>query len=236
MSLSPLKSCVVGVRLSDDQYAPFAPLMQEAGLKPAPYFRQLVLSRSPKILHSQMDLDRLGQCYAKASQTINQVAHQANAAPYKGVVNQSLYVAWLRRLMTTKTLLHLALPETSPPIRPRRAGVQSKKGDKTRCINFRLTPEELEPFADMMRRANCSSSTFFRELILNGEPEFKEYTGFRRKLLFLFNKSANNTAQLARVGKAAFSRGLIEEDLFTQWLKTLSDIETILLMGMDYAD
>ncbi len=236
MPTSTLKSCVVGVRLSAGQYALFGPAIQDSGLKPAGFFRQLVLSRSPKMTHSPLDLDRLGQCFAMASQTLNTLAHEANAAPYKGALYESHFVAWLKRLVSIRNLIYLALPETSPPTRITYAAVKSTVGEQSICINFRLTPEELEPFLEMMEKAHCSRSTFFRELILKGEPEFKTYTGLRKQLVFLYNKSANNTGQLARVASAAFERGLIEEPLLARWHLSLTDIKRILLMGIEYAD
>jgi len=236
MPTSALKSCVVGVRLSASQYALFLPAIQVSGLKPAAFFRQLVLSRSPKMIHAQLDLDRLAQCFAMASQSINTVAHEANAAPYKGGMYESHFLLWLKRLTAIRNLMYVALPESSPPSRITYAGIKSAVGERSVCINFRLTPDELEPFLDMISKAQCSRSVFFRELILNGQPEFKEYSGLRKQLVFLYNKSANNTAQLARVANSAFERGVIEEALLARWHLSLTDIKRILLMGIDYAD
>ncbi|KPW75621.1 Relaxosome component, partial [Pseudomonas syringae pv. coriandricola] len=109
-------------------------------------------------------------------------------------------------------------------------------GKKVHIIRFRLTQDEMAQFDDMIKRAGCSVSDFFRKLILNQLPVFREFTGFKRRIVFIVNKAGNNISQLAYIAKAASDRGIITDSVRDKWYETLMVIESILLAGIDHAD
>lgn len=235
------KSCPVSCRLTADQYAPYVEAIALAGLKPAQYFRDLVLSRSPTFTESAFDKTRMLQIFEKSGTTINRVAYQANSAPYKGAVYQSQYVRWFNRLCSIQILLQTSLPTTDPPGRSRarsngNRGSPADKDNKAHIIRFRLTQDELNQFEHSIKRAGCSHSAFFRELIINSKPTFKEFTGFKKRIVFIVNKAGNNITQLAYIAKAAEDRGIITDDQMVKWLRCLVSIEALLLAGVEHAD
>lgn len=235
------KSCPVSCRLTGEQYAPFIQAITVSGLKPAQYFRNLVMSRLPKFAESTFDKKRMLLIFEKSGSEINRVAYQANSAPYKGAVYQSQYLRWFNRLCSILMLLQTALPTTDPPNKSRarsngNRGSPAVSDNKDNIIRFRLTPAELNQFEYSIKRAGCSHSSFFRELILNSKPTFKEFTGFKRRIVFIANKAGNNITQLAYVAKAAGDRGIITDDVMLKWFKCLVAIEALLLAGVEHAD
>ncbi|EGH17702.1 relaxosome component, partial [Pseudomonas savastanoi pv. glycinea str. race 4] len=153
---------------------------------------------------------------------LNRVAYSANSAPYNGTLYQKQYLHWLNKLNAIQQLLLTVLPETDPP-KPARPvhngnrGSPNVSGKKVHIIRFRLTQDEMAQFNDMIKRAGCSASAFFRELILNQTPVFREFTGFRKRIVFIVNKAGNNISQLAYIAKAASDRGLIADSVRDKW-------------------
>lgn len=235
------KSCPMSCRFTDDQYAPFAEEIAKSGQKPARYFRNLVLSRSPTFEASGLDKERMVLVFEKAGNALNGVAHMANSAPYKGGLYQAKYLHWLSRLTSVQLLLHTVLPTTDPPTKTQAVhnGDRSSAGErsnKIHIIRFRLTQDELAQFDHLIKRAGCSASAFFRELILKVKPVFKEFTGFKKRIVFIVNKAGNNITQLAYIASAAFERAIIADAVRDKWLDALVSIEALLLAGIDYAD
>ncbi|MGP5424779.1 plasmid mobilization protein [Pseudomonas helleri] len=234
-------STVVGVRFTDAQYAPHEEAIAKSGLKPARYFRDLVLSRSPTFEESGFDKKRMLNAFEKAGHALNRVAHLANSAPYKGALYQTKYLHWLSRLTSIQLLLHTVLPTTDPPIKARAAhngnrGSPGELSNKIHAIYFRLTQDELAQFDHLIKRTRCTASAFFRALIVNNKPVFKEFTGFKKRIVFIVNKAGNNITQLAYIGSAAFDRAIIAGEVKAKWLDVLVSIEALLLAGIEYAD
>ncbi|PBP65872.1 relaxosome protein [Pseudomonas syringae] len=235
------KSCAVSCRFTDEQFARFAEPIAQSSLKPARFFRDLVISRSPTFEQSAIYKKRMQQIFEKSGHALNRVAYSANSAPYNGTLYQKQYLHWLNKLNAIQQLLLTVLPETAPP-KPSRSvhngnrGSPNESGKKVHIIRFRLTQDEMAQFDDMIKRAGCSASDFFRELILNKAPVFREFTGFRKRIVFIVNKAGNNISQLAYIAKAASDRGIITDSVRDKWYETLMVIETILLAGIEYAD
>lgn len=235
------KSCPVSCRFTDDQYDPHAEAIERSGLKPARYFRDLVLSRSPTFEESGFDKKRMLHAFDKAGHALNRVAYLANSAPYKGALYQTKYLHWLSRLTSIQLLLHTVLPTTDPPMKARavhngKRGSPGEHRNKVHIIRFRLTQDELAQFDHLIKRAGCSASAFFRELVLNNAPVFKEFTGFKKSIVFIVNKAGNNITQLAYVADSAFRRGIITTGVLEKWLESLVSIEALLLAGIGHAD
>jgi hypothetical protein len=235
------KSCPISCRFTDDQYAPHAEAIAESGTKPARYFRDLVLSRSPSFEESGFDKKRMLNAFEKAGHALNRVAYLANSAPYKSALYQTKYLHWLGRLASIQLLLHTVMPTTDPPTKARAAhngnrGSPDERSNKVHIIRFRLTQSELVQFDHLIKRAGCTASVFFRELILNNAPVFKQFTGFKKRIVFIVNKSGNNITQLTYIASSAFDRAIISVEVRDKWLSALVAIEALLLAGIGYAD
>ena len=241
MAKKPARSCVISMRFTAVEYGPLQEQIALSGSKSSNYMRDLVLSRSPVLESSSLDKKRMLTGYEKAGQALNQVAHSANSAPFKERLYLNKYVQWLNKLSSIHALLSAVVPAVQTPINLRKTsngnrGSPATLDKKLPPISFRLTPDELEQFDILIRRAGCSLSSFFKELVLNTAPVFKEFTVLRKRLIFIVNKSGNNITQLAYIANSAFERGLIDESVQLKWLNMLMDIEELLLAGIDHAD
>lgn len=244
MATRVTKPHVVTVRFTDEQYELLREPIAQSGLKPARYVRELVLSRSPTLKRTTPEHARLKTVFEKVGHALNQVAYSANSAPYRERLYLNKYLHWFNRLFSLYTLLGavVSVPENDRKPMNLRKSASGNKGSpkldaiKSLSVSFRLTADEMENFKAFINRADCPPSEFFRELILNKSPVFKEYTGFRKRLIFVANKAGNNITQLAYVANAAFERGLISVDVHSTWLDTLASIEQLLLAGIDHAD
>lgn len=179
--------------------------------------------------------------FEKAGLALNQVAHAANSAPYRERLYLSKYLHWFNKLSSIYQLLGAVVPHTEEPMNLRKASTGNKGSPKesdkrTQMISFRLSVDELAQFESLIRRTGCSLSNFFRELLVNPTPVFKEFTGLRKRLIFIVNKAGNNITQLAYVADTAFQKGLIDDNFQLKWLDMLVSIEELLLAGVDHAD
>lgn len=244
MATRVTKPHVVTVRFTDEQYEPLREPIACSGHKPARYMRDLILSRSPTLSRTTPEQVRLKTVFEKAGHALNHLAYLANSAPYRERLYLSKYLHWLNRLSSIHMLLAVAISESSSdrgPLNLRKAssgnkGSPQSKQKKSVSISFRLSVDEMAQFESFIKRAGCSPSDFFRELILNDLPMFKEYTGLRKRLIFITNKAGNNVTQLAYVANVAFERGLINADVQLKWLNLLASIEELLLAGIHHAD
>lgn len=235
------KSCVISLRLTAAQYSPFVDQIACAGLKPSAYFRSLVLSRAPTLERSPFEKGRMLMAFEKAGQALNQIAYSANSAPYRERLYLGKYLHWLNKLSSVVMLLSAVVPRGESRLGVRKPSSISQghaelTANKINPISFRLTPDELAQFETLIRQAGCSLSNFFREMILNNSPVFREFTGLRKRLVFIVNKAGNNITQLAYVANTAFQRGLIDDSVYLKWLDILIAVEELLLLGIDYAD
>ncbi|KAA8699528.1 relaxosome protein, partial [Pseudomonas cannabina] len=91
MAKKVTKSCPVSCRFTDEQFARFAEPIAQSGLKPARFFHDLVMSRSPTFEQSAIDKKRMQQVFEKSGHALNKVAYSANSAPYNGTLYQKQY-------------------------------------------------------------------------------------------------------------------------------------------------
>lgn len=88
------KDKVVAFRLSQDDFAQFEEKLAASNMKKSEFFREVFLNANVNItLNSapSKDLRRLTYLFNKASNNINQIAHQLNSAHLSGQVSERLY-------------------------------------------------------------------------------------------------------------------------------------------------
>lgn len=73
---------------------------------------------------------------------------------------------------------------------------------------------------------------FFWTLILNNESVFKQFSGFKKRIVFVVNKAGNNITQLDYVASAAFDRAIISVEVRDKLPAVLVTIEALLLAGI----
>ncbi len=112
----------------------------------------------------------------------------------------------------------------------------AKKPNKGVVVSLRLTEEENASFDDARLRTGLNNSKLFRELLLNKEPVFKEYSQSKERLVFLFNKASNNLNQLSLRVNTAYRRGIVSERLYITVHNDLIAIRDLLLAGAEDAD
>lgn len=111
-----------------------------------------------------------------------------------------------------------------------------KKRTKDRVVSVRLTEEQYAPHEEIMNRTGTKASAYFRELLTNRHPVFKEASVTDERLVFIYNKSSNNLNQVAKRVHQAHHRGIISQGLFLKLSNTLISIRDLLLAGVDRAD
>jgi len=78
------------LRLSDDDFGTWMTKVRSSGLSSSEFFRQAVLENQ-SVIHQipklSRDVGKLIYLFAKASNNLNQLAHQANSAANKGDLN-----------------------------------------------------------------------------------------------------------------------------------------------------
>ena len=91
----------VSFRLTAADHASYSEKVKASGLKPAAFFREVVLTNRTQIIARQPaspDKQRLIYHANKAGNNLNQLAHRANAAHLAGQVDDSTYTAILSEL------------------------------------------------------------------------------------------------------------------------------------------
>lgn len=231
------KSIVVPFRLTSDQRGQFDEAIHLSGLKPSAFFRALALSKPLVFEDSHTDIKRLSAIYEKAGDTLNKLAYQVNATFYRGVLSQSQFVHWLNKLVSVSSLLLSAIPTGSGgSSKAVSVDVTGDSALKTEMVSFRLTVSQAAPLSVIADKAQITLPIVCRELVLNQNPIFKRSAIYKKRLLFVFNKSNNNISQLVERSHALYKKKIISHQLYVKWLDLLISIESSFQIGIDHAD
>lgn len=109
----------------------------------------------------------------------------------------------------------------------------------TRVMSFRLTEPDHEQYLVRIKSSGLSRSEFFRECVLNNKTEVIAKipaSANKLRLLFLYNKASNNINQLAYRVHYAYHQGRIDESMFANVFKELSELKRLMRDGVDYVD
>lgn len=99
------KGRVVSFRLTDAQMALFEEQIQRAEISQSAFFRELTLNAKPVIKEASKEYERLLFFYSKASNNLNQLAHNVNLSWKKDIVSERLYAKFLNELISIRELL-----------------------------------------------------------------------------------------------------------------------------------
>jgi len=86
------KKIMIGLRFTEEEYAPFEKVILKTGLSKSEFFRLLLTNRlneKIKVPAENKKIDKLLFYFNKASNNLNQVAKVLNTAHLKGEVNQA---------------------------------------------------------------------------------------------------------------------------------------------------
>lgn len=100
------KERIVSFRLTEEQYAPFADIIEKAAISQSRFFRDMTLKKSPVFKESSKNYEHLLFLYSKSSNNLNQLSHKVNSAYRKSeVISESLYIKVLNELALIRELL-----------------------------------------------------------------------------------------------------------------------------------
>ncbi|MGI4468742.1 plasmid mobilization protein [Klebsiella pneumoniae] len=102
------KDKVVAFRLSQEDFVQFEEKLASSNMKKSEFFREVFLNAKVNITLKaapSKDLERLTFLFNKASNNLNQLAHQVNAAHLEGKVSERLYKSINNSLVDIRHLL-----------------------------------------------------------------------------------------------------------------------------------
>ncbi|OSK14531.1 bacterial mobilization protein (MobC) [Escherichia coli M056] len=102
------KDKVVAFRLSSEDFIQFEEKLAASNMKKSEFFREVFLNSNVNITVKagpSKDLERLTFLFNKASNNLNQLAHQVNSAHLSGQVSERLYKTVNNVLVDIRTLL-----------------------------------------------------------------------------------------------------------------------------------
>ena len=94
---------LVSLRLTAADHAAYLAKVELSGMKPSVFFRECVLNNKTQITAINKPAPEWGRAVYlmnKASNNINQLAHQANIAHLSGKVSEATYTAILSQIQT----------------------------------------------------------------------------------------------------------------------------------------
>lgn len=105
---------VISMRLTAQEYQPFAEMIEQAGTGKSHFFRTLLLSKATRItvapkMETPRDYKTCLFYMNKASNNINQIARRLNTDYKSGILNEKVYNLCLNNLITIKNILEGAI-------------------------------------------------------------------------------------------------------------------------------
>ncbi|ENG8827670.1 hypothetical protein ABVL22_004275 [Salmonella enterica] len=110
------KSTVVSFRLSEDEFKPYAKILEGSTLSRSEFFRSVFLQHKFVFTLKEKPTPDFKKCvfyYNKASNNLNQLAHRVNSAHQSGIVNENLFFRLLNALIDIRNLLENGLKYTN---------------------------------------------------------------------------------------------------------------------------
>lgn len=109
MAKKPLKTQIISVRVTHDEYAGLEAQRARTNLKPSQFAREMLLNKTPTFNEASVHADRIVFLVNKASNNLNQLAHQVNQASRRGIISERVYLLYLNKLTSIEHLLQMGI-------------------------------------------------------------------------------------------------------------------------------
>lgn len=108
-------------------------------------------------------------------------------------------------------------------------------------IQARLTPTEFEPFKAVIDEFGITKAKLFRQVILSNEKNLvivgdksdKTHDEYKKRMVYLANKTSNNVNQLAKRLNEAYRGGVVSERNYNRMMNDLIGITSTFKKGID---
>lgn len=105
MAVKKNKDRVLSFRVSEEEAREFEEKLAASGMSKSRYFREVFINQKAEIRVEVKDLQTVIFYFNKASNNLNQLAHQVNSAHYSDKVSERIYLRFLNSLADIRTLL-----------------------------------------------------------------------------------------------------------------------------------
>lgn len=105
MAVKKIKNRVLHFRVSDEEFEKLEQRIADSGMTKSTFFREVVINGKAEINVVVKDLKPLIFYFNKASNNLNQLAHQVNTAHYSQKVSERIYSRFINTLIDIRTLL-----------------------------------------------------------------------------------------------------------------------------------
>lgn len=105
MAVKKNKGKVLSFRVTDEEALAFEEELAASGMTKSRYFREVFINKKAEIKVEIKDLQKVIFYFNKASNNLNQLAHQVNSAHYSEKVSERIYLRFLNSLADIRNLL-----------------------------------------------------------------------------------------------------------------------------------
>jgi hypothetical protein len=113
MAAKQNKEVVISLRITPDEFSPFAKQIEESKLSRSAFFRKVVLDKSSFINIEVKDTRKLLYLFNKSSNNINQLALKVNVAHKNGKISDRKYSLFLNALLNIESLMKKAVEDAN---------------------------------------------------------------------------------------------------------------------------
>ncbi|EKF0803859.1 plasmid mobilization relaxosome protein MobC [Salmonella enterica] len=99
------KSVMIGLRLTNEEFAKFEPVIQATGLGKSEFFRLIILGNFDPGVHNNVKKNNqreLLRLFNKSSNNLNQIAKKINTEYRNGFISESTYLRYLNILINIR--------------------------------------------------------------------------------------------------------------------------------------
>lgn len=109
MAKKPLKDRVISIRVTAEEHASLEAQRARTNLKPSQFGREMLLNKTPVFNEASVHGERIVFLVNKASNNLNQLAHQVNQASRRGITSERVYLLYLNKLASIEHLLQVGI-------------------------------------------------------------------------------------------------------------------------------
>lgn len=105
------KVIVISLRITSDEFSPFASQIEESKLSRSAFFRKLIFDKKGLVQIEVKDTRRLLYLFNKSSNNLNQLALKINSAHKNGIISDKKYSLLLNALLNVESLMKKAVED-----------------------------------------------------------------------------------------------------------------------------